>query len=26
MYKADLPEADLPPEILLALLGIKESQ
>lgn len=26
VYKADLPEADLPPEILLALLGIKENQ
>jgi hypothetical protein len=24
LYKADLPEADLPPEVLLALLGIKE--
>lgn len=25
-YKTDLPEADLPPEVLLALLGIKEEQ
>ncbi len=25
-YKVDLPEADLPPEVLLALLGIKEAQ
>lgn len=24
LYKTDLPEADLPPEVLLALLGIKE--
>ncbi len=24
LYKADLPEADLPPEVLVALLGIKE--
>lgn len=24
LYQADLPEADLPPEVLLALLGIKE--
>ena len=24
LYKADLPEADIPPEILIALLGIKE--
>lgn len=24
LYKTDLPEADLPPEILIALLGIKE--
>jgi hypothetical protein len=26
LYKTDLPEADLPPEVLIALLGIKESQ
>jgi hypothetical protein len=26
LYKIDLPEADLPPEVLLALLGIKEAQ
>jgi len=26
LYKTDLPEADLPPEVLNALLGIKESQ
>ena len=26
LYKADLPEADLPPEVLMALLGIKETQ
>jgi hypothetical protein len=26
LYKTDLPDADLPPEILLALLGIKEFQ
>jgi len=26
LYKVDLPEADLPPEVLLALLGIKEAQ
>ena len=25
-YKADLPEADIPPEVLMALLGIKEDQ
>jgi hypothetical protein len=25
LYKTDLPEADLPPEVLMALLGIKES-
>ncbi len=25
LYKTDLPEGDLPPEILMALLGIKES-
>jgi hypothetical protein len=25
-YKVDLPEADIPPEVLIALLGIKESQ
>jgi hypothetical protein len=26
LYKADLPEADIPPEVLMALLGIKELQ
>ena len=26
LYKADLPEADIPPEVLMALLGIKEIQ
>ena len=26
MYKVDLPEADIPPEVLMALLGIKEVQ
>jgi hypothetical protein len=26
LYKADLPEADIPPEVLMALLGIKEVQ
>lgn len=26
LYKTDLPEADIPPEILIALLGIKEAQ
>ncbi|MFA5873183.1 MAG: hypothetical protein WC832_04395 [Anaerolineales bacterium] len=26
LYKADLPEADIPPEVLIALLGIKEVQ
>jgi hypothetical protein len=26
LYKTDLPEADIPPEVLLALLGIKELQ
>ena len=26
MYKADLPAADIPPEVLMALLGIKEFQ
>jgi hypothetical protein len=26
LYKVDLPEVDLPPEVLIALLGIKESQ
>ncbi len=26
LYKTDLPEADIPPEILMALLGIKEAQ
>ncbi|MFN8412737.1 MAG: hypothetical protein U0Z26_10150 [Anaerolineales bacterium] len=25
LYKVDLPEADIPPEVLMALLGIKES-
>jgi hypothetical protein len=25
LYKADLPEAELPPEVLMALLGIKEA-
>jgi len=25
LYKADLPEADLPPDVLMALLGIKEA-
>ena len=25
-YKTDLPEADIPPEVLIALLGIKEMQ
>src|SRR5690349_20318573 len=25
-YKADLPDADLPPEVLMALLGIKEPE
>jgi hypothetical protein len=25
-YKTDLPEADIPPDVLLALLGIKEAQ
>ena len=25
LYKVDLPEADVPPEVLMALLGIKES-
>jgi hypothetical protein len=24
LYKADLPEADIPPEVLISLLGIKE--
>jgi hypothetical protein len=24
LYKTDLPEADLPPEVLIALLGIKK--
>ena len=24
LYKTDLPEADIPPEVLMALLGIKE--
>lgn len=26
LYKTDLPEADLPPEVLMALLGIKDLQ
>jgi len=26
LYKIDLPEADIPPEVLIALLGIKEAQ
>jgi hypothetical protein len=26
LYKADLPEADIPPEVLIALLGIQEVQ
>jgi hypothetical protein len=26
LYKTDLPEADIPPEMLIALLGIKEVQ
>lgn len=26
LYKVDLPEADIPPEVLMALLGIKESK
>lgn len=26
LYKTDLPEADIPPDVLLALLGIKEIQ
>ena len=25
LYKTDLPEADIPPEVLIALLGIKET-
>ena len=25
-YKADLPEPDIPPELLMTLLGIKEVQ
>ena len=25
LYKVDLPEADIPPEVLMALLGIKEN-
>ena len=24
LYKTDLPEVDLPPDVLIALLGIKE--
>lgn len=26
LYKVDLPEADIPPDVLMALLGIKEMQ
>ena len=26
LYKVDMPEADIPPEVLMALLGIKELQ
>ncbi len=26
LYKVDLPEADIPPEVLMALLGIKEPE
>src|SRR5512133_3503197 len=26
LYKTDLPDADIPPEVLIALLGIKEAQ
>ncbi|MEW6093826.1 MAG: hypothetical protein AB1531_07680 [Chloroflexota bacterium] len=26
LYKTDLPEANIPPEVLMALLGIKENQ
>ena len=26
LYKTDLPEADVPPEVLMALLGIQEMQ
>ena len=26
LYKTDLPEADIPPEVLMVLLGIKESR
>ena len=26
LYKVDMPEADIPPEVLMALLGIKEMQ
>ena len=26
LYKTDLPETDIPPEVLMALLGIKEAQ
>ena len=26
LYKVDLPEADIPPEVLIALLGIKDMQ
>jgi hypothetical protein len=26
MYKTSLPEPDLPPDVLIALLGIKDAQ
>ncbi len=26
LYKTDLPEADIPPDVLIALLGIKDMQ
>ena len=26
LYKTELPEADIPPDVLIALLGIKEAQ
>ena len=26
LYKTDLPEADIPPEVLMALLGIREPE
>jgi hypothetical protein len=26
LYKTDLPKADIPPEVLMALLGIKDLQ